>query len=78
VASRQVISQCKGLFLRFSYTPTPLHRAVGRVAEVLGRVERRCNGGEIAVIERVTGARQTYRRRAPRDGNVSLAWEMQT
>jgi hypothetical protein len=33
---------------------------------------------EIAVIERVTGARQTYRRRAPRDGNVSLAWEMQT
>jgi hypothetical protein len=33
---------------------------------------------EIAVIERVTGARQTYRRRAPRDGDVSLAWEMQT
>jgi hypothetical protein len=33
---------------------------------------------EIAVIERVTGARQTYRRRAPRAGNVSLAWEMQT
>jgi hypothetical protein len=33
---------------------------------------------EIAVIERFTGARQTYRRRPPRDGEVSLAWEMQT
>jgi len=33
---------------------------------------------EIAVIERVTGARQTYRRRPPRDGEVSPAWEMLT
>jgi hypothetical protein len=33
---------------------------------------------EIAVIERVTGARQTYRRRPTRDGEVSLAWEMLT
>jgi len=33
---------------------------------------------EIAVIERVTGARQTYRRRPPRDEEVSLAWKIQT